>query len=92
MAGAGGLLTFSIKTQECNAIETFCNSLKHVLMAVSWGGHESLIIPKCAGMKPWAFDPHNPEHRLLRFYVGLESADYLTEDLDQAFLAIQDLS
>lgn len=92
MTGAGGLLTLSIKTQECQTIETFCNSLKHVLMAVSWGGHESLIIPKCAGMKPENFDPSNPEHRLLRFYVGLESADYLIQDLEQAFLAIQDLS
>lgn len=92
MTGAGGLLTFSIKAQECSTIETFCNSLKHVLMAVSWGGHESLIIPKCAGMKPDMFDPANPEHRLLRFYVGLESADYLIQDLEQAFLAIQDLS
>ncbi len=92
MTGAGGLLTFSIKAQDCHTIETFCNSLKHVLMAVSWGGHESLIIPKCAGMKPSAFDANNPEHRLLRFYVGLESADYLIQDLEQAFLAIQDLS
>lgn len=92
MSGAGGLLTFSIKGQDCNTIETFCNSLKHVLMAVSWGGHESLIIPKCAGMKPENFDATNPEHRLLRFYVGLESADYLIQDLEQAFLAIQDLS
>jgi cystathionine beta-lyase/cystathionine gamma-synthase len=92
MSGAGGLLTFSIKAQDCNTIETFCNSLKHVLMAVSWGGHESLIIPKCAGMKPEMFNATNPEHRLLRFYVGLESADYLIEDLKQAFLAIQDLS
>ncbi len=92
MTGAGGLLTFSIKAQECSTIETFCNSLKHVLMAVSWGGHESLIIPKCAGMKTENFDPANPEHRLLRFYVGLESSDYLIQDLEQAFLAIQDLS
>ncbi len=92
MTGAGGLLTFSIKAQNCSTIETFCNSLKHVLMAVSWGGHESLIIPKCAGMKPEIFDPVNPEHRLLRFYVGLESSDYLIQDLEQAFLAIQDLS
>lgn len=92
MTGAGGLLTLSIKAKECQTIETFCNSLKHVLMAVSWGGHESLIIPKCAGMKPENFDPSNPEHRLLRFYVGLESADYLIQDLEQAFLAIQDLS
>lgn len=92
MTGAGGLLTFSIKAQDCHTIETFCNSLKHILMAVSWGGHESLIIPKCAGMKPENFDAANPEHRLLRFYVGLESADYLIQDLEQAFLAIQDLS
>lgn len=92
MTGAGGLLTFSIKAQDCHTIETFCNSLKHILMAVSWGGHESLIIPKCAGMKPENFDAANPEHRLLRFYVGLESAGYLIQDLEQAFLAIQDLS
>lgn len=92
MSGAGGLLTFSIKAQNCHTIETFCNALKHILMAVSWGGHESLIIPKCAGMKPENFDAANPEHRLLRFYVGLESADYLIQDLEQAFLAIQDLS
>ena len=92
MSGAGGLVTFSIKAQDCHTIETFCNSLKHILMAVSWGGHESLIIPKCAGMKPQMFDPNQPEHRLLRFYVGLESADYLIQDLEQAFLAIQDLS
>ena len=92
MTGAGGLVTFSIKAQDCHTIETFCNSLKHILMAVSWGGHESLIIPKCAGMNPQMFDPNQPEHRLLRFYVGLESADYLIQDLEQAFLAIQDLS
>ncbi len=92
MSGAGGLLTFSIMAKECHTIETFCNSLKHVLMAVSWGGHESLIIPKCAGMKPENFDAANPEHRLLRFYVGLESADYLIQDLEQAFLAIHHLS
>jgi len=92
MSGACGLLTFSIKAQNCQTIETFCNSLKHILMAVSWGGHESLVIPKCAGMKPDMFDPANQEHRYIRFYVGLESAEYLIQDLEQAFLAIQDLS
>ena len=92
MQGACGLLTIQIKAQECATIETFCNSLQHILMAVSWGGHESLIIPKIAGMKPEAFNPANPEHRMLRLYIGLESADYLINDLSNAFLAIQHLS
>lgn len=92
LRGAGGLMTFVIKTQHCSTIETFCNSLQHILMAVSWGGHESLIIPKCAGMKPEQFEPSNQDHRMLRLYVGLESPEYLMQDLEQAFLAIKHLS
>jgi cystathionine beta-lyase/cystathionine gamma-synthase len=92
MQGAGGLMTFIIKTQSCSTIETFCNSLQHILMAVSWGGHESLIIPKCAGMKAEQFESSNPDHRMLRLYVGLESPEYLIQDLEQAFLAIEHLS
>jgi cystathionine beta-lyase/cystathionine gamma-synthase len=61
-------------------------------MAVSWGGHESLIIPKCAGMKREAFDAALPEHRMLRIYVGLEDADYLIADFEQAFKSMQVLS
>jgi cystathionine beta-lyase/cystathionine gamma-synthase len=53
---------------------------------------ESLVIPKCAGMKPSEFDGTNPEHRMLRFYFGLESVEYLMDDLNQAFLAIEHLS
>ena len=54
-------------------------------MAVSWGGHESLILPRCAGLDDADFDAENREHRMLRLYVGLESAEYLIEDLDQSF-------
>ncbi len=54
-------------------------------MAVSWGGHESLIIPKCAGMPAKDFSPDNPTHRMLRLYVGLEDPDFLINDLQQAF-------
>jgi cystathionine beta-lyase/cystathionine gamma-synthase len=55
------------------------------MMAVSWGGHESLVIPKCAGIEPKDFDPDNREHRYVRMYVGLEDASYLMADLEQAF-------
>jgi len=54
-------------------------------MAVSWGGHESLIIPKCSGIPVNEFDAGNREHRMLRLYVGLEDPDYLIKDLEQAF-------
>jgi cystathionine beta-lyase/cystathionine gamma-synthase len=39
MSGACGLLTFVIK-QKIKTIETFCETLQHILMAVSWGGHD----------------------------------------------------
>jgi cystathionine beta-lyase/cystathionine gamma-synthase len=84
MKNACGLFTIVLKCNSVEAIETFCNSLKHILMAVSWGGHESLIIPRCAGMKKADFDATNPEHRMCRIYAGLEEPDYIIDDLKQA--------
>ncbi len=83
MKGAGGLLSIVLKTDR-EGIERFCNGLKHILMAVSWGGHESLAFPAIAGMPPEDFDPSNPSHRLVRIYIGLEDPDYLIGDLAQA--------
>lgn len=88
MKGACGLLTFTLKNGTMESITRFCESLRHILIAVSWGGHESLIIPKCAGIKPKDFDPSNIEHQYIRMYVGLEESDYLIEDLRKGFAAI----
>jgi cystathionine beta-lyase/cystathionine gamma-synthase len=85
MAGACGLLTFIIKADTIMQIEKFCESLQHIFMAVSWGGHESLIIPKCSGIKPEAFNVLDTEHRMLRLYVGLEEPEYIIKDLEQGF-------
>jgi len=84
MRGACGLLTFTLRNGSCESITTFCESLKHILMAVSWGGHESLIIPKCSGIDPKDFIAGNMEHQYIRMYVGLEDASYLIADLNQA--------
>lgn len=54
-------------------------------MAVSWGGHESLIIPGCSSVKREAFDKTNEAHRMLRLYTGLEEPAYIINDLQQAF-------
>jgi cystathionine beta-lyase/cystathionine gamma-synthase len=85
MTGACGLVSFVIKSDTLQAIEKFCNSLKHILMAVSWGGHESLIIPKCSAIQASHFNPERADHRMIRLYIGLEEPDYLVNDLGQAF-------
>ena len=90
MQGACGLLTFVIKATTVQQVEKFCESLQHILMAVSWGGHESLIIPKCSGMAAADFDANNKEHRMMRLYVGLEEVAYLTKDMEQAFQKMND--
>ncbi|HEY6504843.1 MAG TPA: PLP-dependent transferase [Chitinophagaceae bacterium] len=84
MKGACGLFTFILKTDKMESIVRFCESLQHIMMAVSWGGHESLVIPKCAGILPKDFDPANKEHRYIRMYAGLEDPAYLITDLRQA--------
>ncbi len=89
MTGACGLLTFIIKASSVAEIESFCESLKHILMAVSWGGHESLIIPGCAAIESVSFDYNNQNHRAMRLYVGLEEATYIIKDLERGFSAIE---
>jgi cystathionine beta-lyase/cystathionine gamma-synthase len=84
MQGCGGLFSFTLKAPSVKKIEAFCNKLQHILMAVSWGGHESLIIPAIATIKKEDYDPRNERHNLIRMYVGLEDAEYLIKDLENS--------
>lgn len=84
MQGAGGLFSLALRDVDRIGIERFVESLQHIRLAVSWGGHESLIIPRCAGIPVSEFQPNEINHRMCRIYVGLESADYLIADLEQA--------
>ena len=88
MIGACGLLTIVLKDIDLPDIEKFCQTLKHFKMAVSWGGHESLVIPRCAGIKINEFKRHLKEHRMLRLGIGLEDSEYLINDLQAAFATI----
>lgn len=85
MSGAGGLFSFVMKAQSVDRIECFCNSLRHVMMAVSWGGYESLLLPGCANQPKDQFDPENQQHKMVRFYLGLEDPQYIIDDMKQAF-------
>lgn len=84
MQGACGLFSVIVRTEKAEYIERFCEALKCFFIAVSWGGYESLVIPKVAGIELSSFDAHQTDHRMIRFYVGLESTDYLINDLEQA--------
>lgn len=64
-------------------MEYFCNSLKRFLLAVSWGGHESLIMPRCLNMPAGSTEAG---YNLVRFYIGLEDPDLLIEDIRQALV------
>ncbi|RYG01395.1 MAG: aminotransferase class V-fold PLP-dependent enzyme, partial [Chitinophagaceae bacterium] len=88
LKAAGGLFTMTLRANNMDEVVTFCEALRHMLIAVSWGGHESLVLPKCSGMKPEEFDASIAEHRSIRFYIGLEDADYIIRDFEQAFRTI----
>lgn len=84
MQGACGLLSFYLRVERIEEIEKFCENLQHILMAVSWGGYESLIIPGCAAVPRERFDISQKSQRMLRLYVGQEEPDYIIQDLAQA--------
>ncbi|QEC50930.1 trans-sulfuration enzyme family protein [Anseongella ginsenosidimutans] len=81
MTKAGGLFTVALRAASVEQVERFCDSLKRFLLAVSWGGHESLVMPRCLGMPPGSTQEG---YNLVRFYIGLEDPEVLTEDLRQA--------
>ncbi len=88
MKAGAGLFAFVLKTNSVDKIEAFCNSLERFLMAVSWGGHESLVIPICATIPKDAFDAKNEKHRYIRMYIGLEDPAVLIEDIENCLRAV----
>ncbi len=88
MKGPGGLFTMVLAAGDAGAIERFCTSLRRFKLAVSWGGHESLVFPVVATLPEGEFDPGNEKHRMVRFYAGLEDPDVLAEDIEQGLGAL----
>ncbi len=82
MRGAGGLFSAYLKADSIEQVERFFHKLERFLLAVSWGGHESLILPMAGFYKiPGKPDSSRPWN-LVRFYTGLEDPEWLMEDLE----------
>lgn len=84
MRGCGGLFSVQFKTDSMEKMEAFVHKIERFLMAVSWGGHESLMIPTIGFYNiPGRANPPMP-YTFVRFYVGLEDPEWLWEDLERA--------
>lgn len=79
MTGTTGLVSFVPKNQDREFVRKMTEATRLFRIGVSWGGHESLIVPLEFQAMDW------PEKRwVIRLYCGLENPDDLIEDLDQA--------
>ncbi len=78
-----GLFSVRLNISDKDKAELFVNSLRQFIIGVSWGGHESLVFPAMS------FDEERTKEgytsNLVRFYIGLDDADCLIQDLEQAF-------
>ena len=84
MRGASGLFSIVLNTEDKSDIEKFVSSLRNFIIAVSWGGHESLCMPFLAFHDIHGFDDHYIDWRLIRFSVGFETFEFLKNDLENA--------
>jgi cystathionine beta-lyase/cystathionine gamma-synthase len=91
LSGTSGLFSFVFR--EGVDIRAFCDHLTLFKLGVSWGGHESLVVPgevvlqqKAQPNSAHAFGM-NP--RSVRLHVGLEGTEVLWRDLETAIAAAQ---
>ena len=80
--GSTGLFSFTLKGAEPAARDRFIDALELFGIGYSWGGFESLAVPA----DPQAGRKHAPEldGPAVRLHIGLEDADDLIADLEQA--------
>ena len=85
--GYGGVISFGVNTDD-KTVEKFCAALKIVTFAVSLGHDESLIFPQPSYDERIHLYPEKFRKGFIRFSVGLEDADDIIADLDQALRSI----
>ena len=88
MRGNGGLFGLELNVETKEDVQKFVEHLNNFIIAVSWGGYESLMLPTLC----FHDLPHMPDSpitwKYIRFYAGIEDADFLIEDLKSALDAI----
>lgn len=90
MRGCGGLFSIILKTKDKTQISNFIDKLDRFLMAVSWGGYESLKMPTLAFHDIPGMEDSPIPYNLVRLSIGLEEDQYLIENLTKALNQIHD--
>jgi cystathionine beta-lyase len=90
MKGGSGILSMEVRANDVAGIERFCDHLKMFLMAVSWGGHESLVWPLAVVIKDGNAESNRTglPWNLVRLSIGLEEPEDLIADLQQALALV----
>lgn len=91
LSNGGGLFTMALKTDRIEVVEQFCDQLEGFRIAVSWGGHEALILPACIKFPTSEEAQASPAFNLIRFYIGLEKPDYLLKHILNALDKVQSI-
>jgi len=84
LRGTGGI--FSFEVEDGRAARKLADALELFRIGVSWGGHESLVLPLAS--QPRVVASYAFPEGMVRVFVGLEPADALIADLDRALAAI----
>ena len=87
LTGSSGL--FSLELGGGIDIPAFCDALRLFKLGVSWGGHESLVMPAAVVHEQAAAGPNSAIDfgvgpRIVRLHVGLEATQDLIDDLTRA--------
>jgi cystathionine beta-lyase/cystathionine gamma-synthase len=85
LTGTSGL--FSFDAAPAVDIPALCDALEYFQLGVSWGGHESLVVPalvaRAQAAGPNSAIDFNVSERTVRLHIGLEGTDTLWSDLAQ---------
>ena len=86
LSGTSGLFAFEFDDRV--DIPVFCDALELFKLGVSWGGHESLVVPalitRGQNAGPNSALDFGVSERVVRLHVGLEGAEALWGDIDRA--------
>jgi len=85
MSGTSGLFSFE-SAESPETMRAWAERLKYFKIGVSWGGFESLVT---VGPAPAPYAAPGARS-LVRLHVGLESADDLIRDLEEAWAQVAD--
>jgi cystathionine beta-lyase/cystathionine gamma-synthase len=86
LLGFSGLFSFEVAARI--DVARFANALRVFRMGVSWGGHESLVVPAAATLRQTpginSMSRFGVSHQTVRIHAGLENVEDLWSDIDLA--------